>query len=777
MSLLFEHAVGVFDRDGASLVAASDAALATAGASIPVRPVAEFAAHHDSLTDPGEGWTCIPLHGPEDAVPTDEYVAYTDHEVRGEIFVVARDGDHEAVPAAEFGRTELARRIRFWHSDYLPEERPPGYDAPIDDREPPRNPVAGADLLDEFAAYVREEREATREGNADRVGTHSPRTLSERGESAVPSLTCVGEDEHGYRFRVDLDSELEGRRDGDWAYFVESEFGVYEGNEVLVHHGGSDGSEQTGGVGGTDRVDRTNGGDGDDQSGFPAPATVERIRGLNVWLSVEWGRVEDSAAVGAALAPDREFGLSELLNPVPFDRELDAIEAVRERRLGEVLAGERPVTFANEAAALSEDLDDDLNQEQRLAVEYALLADDLFCIHGPPGTGKTRTLLEIVRRAVAAGEDVLVCTDSNQALDNLVAGGSTLDEPDPGSLHAYGQHGAEEFTLDRANAKRSSHAVVRDGYRDVPGSPDVVAATNSSAATLHGEFDLLVLDEATQSTCTASAIPLARADRVVLAGDHRQLPPFSATEDPPASSYGLSLFEHLYAEGGVYEGVGLQLKTQYRMHRDVAYFPNRAFYDRTLRNGRPVDPLPDRPAIEGYSVGGPVDVVDHSRANELEARLVVHLVGELLDDVPPDEIGVITPYTAQVRLVRDLLNRAVDSADGADSAGTADDVTVDTIDSFQGSEKTAVVLSLVRSNGEGDLGFLGRPEDGPRRLNVALTRAKRYCAVVGDFHTLRYDAPGKCTELYEDFHDFFASTGRLNEVDSQFVPTFGGERA
>jgi superfamily I DNA and/or RNA helicase len=204
------------------------------------------------------------------------------------------------------------------------------------------------------------------------------------------------------------------------------------------------------------------------------------------------------------------------------------------------------------------------------------------------------------------------------------------------------------------------------------------------------------------------------------------------------------------------------------MHRDVAYFPNRAFYDRTLRNGRAVDPLPDRPALEGYSVGGPVDVVDHSRANELEARLVVHLVGELLDDVSPDDIGVITPYTAQVRLIRDLLGEAVDGVD---------DVTVDTIDSFQGGEKTAVVLSLVRSNGEGDLGFLGRPEDGPRRLNVALTRAKRYCAVVGDFHTLRYEAPDKCTDLYREFHDFFESTGRLNEVDPQFVPTFEGDRA
>lgn len=247
----------------------------------------------------------------------------------------------------------------------------------------------------------------------------------------------------------------------------------------------------------------------------------------------------------------------------------------------------------------------------------------------------------------------------------------------------------------------------------------------------------------------------------MLAGDHRQLPPFSATEDPPASSYGLSLFEHLYADGGVYEGVGLQLKTQYRMHPDIAYFSNREFYDRTLRNGEVVTPLPDRPAIQGYNVGGSVDLVDHSRANTTEARLVVHLVSELLDEVPPAEIGVISPYAAHVRLVREQLNDHVDASDA---------ITVDTIDSFQGSEKTAIVLSLVRSNAEGDLGFLGRPQDGPRRLNVALTRAKRYCAVVGDFHTLRYDSDGKSTDLYQDFRDFFATTGRLNDVDPDFIP-------
>lgn len=738
MSLLFEYAVSQFSPDSASLAAPNAGEVAATTDSVPVRPIADFAGHHDSLSHPDRDWICIPPHESDRAVPTDEYVAYTDHEVRGHIFLVEQDGEYEPIPVEEFRRTELASRIRFWHSDYLPETYPPGYDSPLDDHEDPRNPSDPEELLDGFTEYVRAEREVTRDGNRERACNASARALCARGEAAIPSLSCRGQDDDMYKFRVELDADRQDKRDGQWAYFVENEFGIYQGNEVLIH--GHD--------------DATSG-------AFPIPATVDRIRGLTLWLTIDWSSVSESAAVGSTLRNGGEFGLSALLNPVPFDRELDAIEELKTHPSRDILAGERPVTFSNEAAAQSNSFDAELNQEQQLAVDYALLADDLFCIHGPPGTGKTRTLVEIVRRAVDAGEDVLVCADSNQAVDNLLLGSSTSDELDEQSLHAHGQHGDEEFVLDRVNANRSQSSLVREEYADVAERANVVAATNSSAATIPRDFDLLVLDEATQSTCTASCIPLVRADRVVLAGDHRQLPPFSATEDPPESSYGLSLFEHLYATGGVYEGVGLQLKTQYRMHRDIAYFSNREFYDRTLRNGKAIDPLPERPAVEGYNVGGSVDVIDHSRANETEARLVVHLIQELLEDVPASEIGVITPYTAHVHLVTDLLDDHVESAEK---------ITVDTIDSFQGSEKTAIILSLVRSNSNGDIGFLGRNVDGPRRLNVALTRAQRYCAVVGDFHTLRYDKSGKCTNLYQDFHDYFDTTGRLNHVDPAFIP-------
>ncbi|SEP02543.1 AAA domain-containing protein [Halogranum amylolyticum] len=140
--------------------------------------------------------------------------------------------------------------------------------------------------------------------------------------------------------------------------------------------------------------------------------------------------------------------------------------------------------------------------------------------------------------------------------------------------------------------------------------------------------------------------------------------------------------------------------------------------------------------------------------------MVVHLITDLLEDVPAAEIGIITPYAAQVRLLRRMLSEHV---------AVASDISVDTIDSFQGSEKTAILISLVRSNSDGDIGFLGRSEDGPRRLNVALTRAQRYCAVVGDFHTLRYENNDKCTDLYQDFYDYFDTVLGLNAVDPTFL--------
>ncbi|MEF8788555.1 MAG: AAA domain-containing protein [Haloarculaceae archaeon] len=734
MSLLFEGAIQRFDPERATHHRPDPGAVDPGlEGALPVEGIVAYATSHADLAHPErEAWTCLPLHGPDDATLSGEFVAYADDTLRGEIVVYGTGDGYDWLDLEEFATTALSRRVRFWHSDYRPPDRPDYYESPVDDREPGRRTVDPDDLRAGLLEYVEGEREAERERNRRRARERTPASLARSGAGAIPSLDGLGDPEDGlYAFRVDpLPEGIEDRRSLD----VRDEFGIYEGNEALLHAP-----------------------DGRGPDAFPLRVTVEAVRGSRVRCDVAWEAVDSRGAAGSFLARGREgFALTELCNPVPYDRERAGVEAATES-FGDVLAGRRPLTFADTAAAESEPMDPELNQEQGVAVEHALLADDLFCIHGPPGTGKTRTLVEVVRRAVDAGRDVLVCADSNQAVDNVVVGSSTADRADDRSLHAHAQHGSGEFTLRRQNARRSASSLVRDRYGSTDERPDVVAATNSSAAALSRTFDLVVVDEATQATFTATCIPLSKAEKAVLAGDHRQLPPFSSTEDPPDSAYGESLFEHVYAEGGVYEGVGVQLRTQYRMHRDVVYFPNRRFYDGSLRTGRDVPPLGGT-AIEGFDIGGTEVGDGHSTANPWEAGLVVRLVERLRGDgVPPEGIGVITPYTAQSELLRSRLDPAVE---------------VDTVDSFQGSEKTAVVLSLTRSNPQGEVGFLGRPADGPRRLNVALTRAKRYLAVVGDWSTLRADPPdgrAKTVDLYRALHSYLVDTGRMREVVREFV--------
>ncbi len=737
VSLLFDHAIAQFDLASASRYTPAADELRVQDSKVPLGPITAFAAKHPALNYPEDPtYTCLPLHEEASAQPADTFLLYNDDEFRGEIIVYGDgDGGRDWMSLPKFAQTPLARRLRFWHADYHPPQYPPAYDFPVDDREPPRRSLDPEQLRDGLIEHIEAERATQREANVQRANTTTPQELYDRDASAIPTLTYQGLEEEGHTFRVELPASLRDRRQQDWSYFVPEEYGIHQGNEVMLHD--ADGAPQ-------------------------AEATVSNIDNLTVQLAIDFQTATSRRGLETRLSSESHWGLSLLLNPVPFDREIAAVNTLAEQPFFDILAGQQSITFATDQAATHDSRDGALNQGQQLAAQLALLADDLFCIHGPPGTGKTRTLIEIIRRAVDAGDRVLVTADSNQAVDNLVVGESQPDAPDPASLHPYAQHGREEFVLDRANPGRSQRPLVTDCYRDVDAPPDVVAVTANSAAELGSQdFDLLVFDEATQATATASCIPLTKADRVVLAGDHKQLPPFSAQETPPESAYGMSLFEHLYAADGVFADVGVQLQTQYRMHRDIAHFPNQLFYDGRLRSGRDITPLSTMDApVEAFNVGGTVHTEEHSRWNETEITLITHLVDDLLADLAPKEIGVITPYRAQARRLETQL---------ADQFASGEAIAVDTIDAFQGSERTAILISLVRSNSDGAIGFLGRDPDGPRRLNVALTRAQRYCAIIGDFYTLRDDRAQKSTTLYQQLFDYLSDTGRMRHVDPDFL--------
>jgi ATP-dependent RNA/DNA helicase IGHMBP2 len=415
-----------------------------------------------------------------------------------------------------------------------------------------------------------------------------------------------------------------------------------------------------------------------------------------------------------------------------------------------------------------------LNEVQRRAVAQALSAVDCALVHGPPGTGKTEVLAAIAAAEVARGGTVLACAASNAAVDNLVLrlAGRGLDPVrmgHPARVHAD--------VVDRTlEARATSHekAVIADGLvkeardllrradraskqgrasdryaeaREARGEAkrlfaearqlaraaetEVLDRARVVSATLTGldrlgerRFTLCVIDEATQATLPATVLALLRADRAVFAGDQHQLPP--TVISPEAGQGGLSTtaYERLLAQHG--EKVSTMLEVQHRMSVEIMAYPNASLY-----GGR----LAAHESVARHRLGAfaPVSFVDsagkgwsdeqppesESRRNPGEAERVVREVRALMaSGVAVRDIAVIAPYAAQVQLLRSMLPE--------------DELEIDTVDAFQGREKEAVVVSLVRSNEACELGFTA----DVRRINVAITRARRRLFVVGDSATL-----------------------------------------
>ncbi|MXR50740.1 IGHMBP2 family helicase [Halovenus sp. WSH3] len=292
---------------------------------------------------------------------------------------------------------------------------------------------------------------------------------------------------------------------------------------------------------------------------------------------------------------------------------------------------------------------------------------------------------------------------------------------------------------------------------------EVVCATNSTAGSdvlADRRFDTLVIDEATQATEPSCLIPIVRSRRVIMAGDHRQLPPTVQSERAAREGLSETLFERLADQ---YDCRSV-LRTQYRMHERIMGFSSERFYDGQIRADESVaeHTLPDldtevSPEYEPIvDPAAPLVYVDTqgdaperqradstSRENPGEASLVADLVAAYVETgIDPAEIAVISPYDDQTDLIEDELDARL--------SATAD-LEVDTVDGFQGREKEVVLVSLVRSNDRGSVGFL----DEPRRFNVALTRARRKAIVVGDSETVT------AAPVYEDFPEYVRDRGRV----------------
>lgn len=480
------------------------------------------------------------------------------------------------------------------------------------------------------------------------------------------------------------------------------------------------------------------------------------------------------------------------------------VEVLRAR--GNRLAELRDVLLGARQARFDPPRDDDLfypsplNDSQQEAVRHVVSARDVAIIHGPPGTGKTTTLVQAIRETVRRERRVLVCAPSNTAVDllteklaengvNVIRLGNpsrvsdlllehTLDarvmaHPGYSRMRALRQtadqlrqtamqhvrHFGPEERQQRQMLKEEARQLFHQAddlerfiTQDAVESVQVITCTLVGASHRHIRdlsFETVFIDEAAQALEPGCWIPIARGERVVLAGDHHQLPPTVKSEQAAREGLRETLFEKCIQRQ---PATARMLTVQYRMHEQIMAFSSRHFYgDRLVAHDSvrhaglgAFDPafLPDMPVefLDTAGFGFTEITIPESRstANPEEAALLLQRLAQLLAPHDPGDpaqasltpltLGVIAPYRAQI-------NHLKDAIEGHPVlAGLLQDrrLSVGTVDAFQGQERDIIAISLTRSNRIGEIGFLS----DIRRMNVGMTRARRKLLLVGDSSTL-----------------------------------------
>ncbi len=528
------------------------------------------------------------------------------------------------------------------------------------------------------------------------------------------------------------------------------------------------------------------------------------------------------------------------VNDITFKRMVENLENLRvanerKRYLRNIILGlqEPKEAKRDEFEAINKNL----NSSQKLSVEFALGSKDLFLIHGPPGTGKTSTLIEIILQEVKRKNKVLAVADSNVAVDNMLQRLSKYDlalvrighparilhELEEFSIYAKYESSVEAKAIKKGweevgllAKKREMHSkptqsrkrgmsfdriltLAKNGksqrgvsaktiqsmakwieidkkidslvkslksqeeevFRNIIRESDVVLATNSmvmSEVLKDFEFDVAIIDEGSQQIISSTLIPIMHAKKFIIAGDHKQLPPTVVSKE--AKKLSESLFEKLIQS---HSNLSKMLQVQYRMNEKIMQFSNKMFYDgkliadesvknRTLSDLNLKEPTKfieilkkDEPLVfvDTKGVEAKESLLNRSTSYEniKEAQIAIDLTKELLDmGLSESEIGIISPYLSQVKRIKQGLGELL--------------VEVKSVDGFQGREKEVIIISFVRSNPQGEIGFL----KDLRRLNVAITRAKRKLICIGDSKTLSKN------EIFKKFLEYIKENGVIKEI-------------
>lgn len=513
--------------------------------------------------------------------------------------------------------------------------------------------------------------------------------------------------------------------------------------------------------------------------------TITHISGNRLKISLRTDELPEWADNG-------KLGIDLLFDDNSYDEMQQALklatalaEKKEEGRLIHVLTGSTPPSFNTD---IPEYTNAALNPSQQAAVNLILTANDVAVVHGPPGTGKTTTLVQAIKALIAQGEQrILVVAPSNTAVDLLsdklsAEGLNVLRVGNPARVSErlmsltldskMATHStmkdikrlkkqASEFKEMAHKYKRSfgraereqrkalfdeTYKIMKDVGRleqyiidDVVAKAQVITATPVGANhyTVRSlSYHTVVIDEAGQALEPACWIPILKGKKVILAGDHCQLPPTIKSADAARQGLSTTLLEKCIA---LYPQAVALLNVQYRMHQHIMGYSSGVFYQNLLQAHTTVashqlhDAETPLAFIDTAGCGYEEKQEQTAISNPDEAALLLrhlsHLVSSLQTHYSVGSfpgIAVISPYREQIYVLRELMLHSPALLPYSAS------ITINTIDSFQGQERDIVYISMTRSNDSGTIGFLS----DIRRMNVAMTRARKKLVVIGDSATL-----------------------------------------